>query len=69
MRASVNLAAASQKIAEDALRDSTAMKTIAVMTLIFLPATFLCVRIQTIQSNTTRSVLANIPCLYSRSSV
>jgi Mg2+ and Co2+ transporter CorA len=37
---SAELAAASTKIAEATKKDSSAMKTIAVMTMVFLPATF-----------------------------
>lgn len=43
-RATHDLARDSAKIAEATLRDSSSMKTIAAMTLIFLPATFVCVR-------------------------
>lgn len=39
-RASIKLADASLKIAEAAKGDSGAMKTVAVMTMLFLPATF-----------------------------
>ncbi|CAI7616919.1 unnamed protein product [Penicillium pancosmium] len=41
-RATHGLARDSSKIAEATLRDSSSMKTIAAMTLIFLPATFVC---------------------------
>ncbi|KAJ5540210.1 hypothetical protein N7513_008542 [Penicillium frequentans] len=41
-RATHDLAKESAKIAEATLRDSSSMKTIAVMTLVFLPATFAC---------------------------
>lgn len=40
---SAEIARQSQKAAEAALRESSSMKTIAVLTLIFLPPTFLCV--------------------------
>ncbi|KAK4910028.1 hypothetical protein LTR66_017460 [Elasticomyces elasticus] len=42
-KATRELALGSTKIAEATLRDSSSMKTIAAMTLIFLPATFACV--------------------------
>jgi Mg2+ and Co2+ transporter CorA len=42
-RASVQIATKSAQIAQSSLNDSSSMKTIAVMTLIFLPATFACV--------------------------
>ncbi|KUJ07802.1 uncharacterized protein LY89DRAFT_789480 [Mollisia scopiformis] len=41
-KATIELATSSQKLAEAALRDSSSMKTIAAMTLIFLPGTFVC---------------------------
>ncbi|KAH8683433.1 hypothetical protein BGZ61DRAFT_480485 [Ilyonectria robusta] len=40
--ATIKLARQSGEIAKAALRDSSSMKTIAVMTLVFLPATFIC---------------------------
>ncbi|KAK5995002.1 hypothetical protein PT974_03392 [Cladobotryum mycophilum] len=41
-KANIELADKSRVIAEATLRDSSSMKTIAVMTLVFLPATFVC---------------------------
>ena len=42
----MTLAEDSQKLAQAALRESSSMKTIAAMTLIFLPGTFICVSIR-----------------------
>ncbi len=44
-KATLELTIDSGEVAKAALRDSSSMKTIAVMTLIFLPATFACVRV------------------------
>ncbi|KAJ9656087.1 hypothetical protein H2201_008659 [Coniosporium apollinis] len=41
-KATIKLAKDSGKIAEATLKDSSSMKTIAAMTLVFLPATFIC---------------------------
>lgn len=41
-KATIDLAGDSHKIAQAALRESSSMKTVAAMTLIFLPGTFIC---------------------------
>lgn len=46
-KTNIELAASSASIAKETKRDGTAMKTIAILTMFFLPGTFLAVRIRT----------------------